>query len=277
MEFNIQDIQIRIKVVNKLIKRFNNEYEEAMTGCPPSMQVELTEHIQSLLEKLKRYAVTTEEEADYLYSLLLSEDMELLKKYGKLLRPYWSQRLPIYFDFRWVLLHKEIFDMEEFNAVPQGGQALRPEEAVYFAITCQRMLKNSLLGAMLLVEPEGIRDYEQPVISIEPEAATDKAYTKSRQLLAIHYLLYTGFGLEPRSSAGVSSLARFAHLLTGTAFTNLQNSELYKKYLRMPNYKAGNELVSDLQFIRPYFNDLGITEAVKQIDAEISRAKNDQA
>jgi len=40
----------------------------------------------------------------------------------------------------------------------------------------------------------------------------------------------------------------------------------------MPNYKKGDQLIADLKFIKPYFEQLNIERAVELIDEEIKRA-----
>ena len=40
----------------------------------------------------------------------------------------------------------------------------------------------------------------------------------------------------------------------------------------MPNYKKDEQLIVDLKFIRPYFEQLHIEKGVKLIDEEIQRA-----
>ncbi len=60
--------------------------------------------------------------------------------------------------------------------------------------------------------------------------------------------------------------------MTGTKITNIQNSDIYKKYSKMPNYKKSEHLIADLKFIRPYFEQLHIEKAIQLIDEEIQRA-----
>ena len=85
-------------------------------------------------------------------------------------------------------------------------------------------------------------------------------------------MLKAGWGIEHRDSHYVSAVARFAHLMTGTKITNIQNSDIYKKYSKMPNYKKDEHLIADLKFIRPYFEELHIEKAIQLIDDEIQRA-----
>jgi len=40
----------------------------------------------------------------------------------------------------------------------------------------------------------------------------------------------------------------------------------------MPNYKKSDQLIADLKFIKPYFEQLNIEKAVELIDEEIQRA-----
>ena len=78
-------------------------------------------------------------------------------------------------------------------------------------------------------------------------------------------------GIEHRESSSVSTIAKLVHLLTGTKLTSLQNSAIYKKYLLMPNYKQGESLIKDLKYIRNYFEDAGLQDALVAIDLEINR------
>lgn len=122
------------------------------------------------------------------------------------------------------------------------------------------------------------KDTEQDTnlpFNVNEDNVKDKELTKSRQLLAVHFLLQSGFGIEPRSSVSVSAITRFAHLLMGVPFTTLQKSDIYKKYRLMPNLKKGKELINDLRFIRSYFAELNIVAALKLIDDEINREINE--
>jgi hypothetical protein len=111
--------------------------------------------------------------------------------------------------------------------------------------------------------------------SISEADEHDTEITKSRQLLAVYYLLKAGFNLEHRVSGNVSQIAKFVHLMTGTKFTTIQNSDIYKKYLKMPNYKKDRELIKDLKYVRSYFSELALHNVVQLIDEEINKAKSE--
>lgn len=273
MEANNGHTAIRRQVVNKLTTTFGHEYKETMARYPAEVQAELTEHLKGLMEQLAEYADRDMDSG--VYAAVMEGEKGLLKKYGNRLMPYWEKKFTLYFAFDFVLAEKGVFTTDEYNAVPVGGQSLHPAEAAAFAGNCVRLLDVSLPYIMLQTAPNGPEVADAPGDD-DARPQTGHEFTKARQLLAIHYLLSAGFGLGPHTGPDVSSLARLAHLLTGTPYTSLQNSEIYKKYRHMPNFKKGPGLVSDLLYIRSYFAELGLDGAVKQIDMEITREQREK-
>jgi hypothetical protein len=267
-----QTITPRHQMVALLAQKFASEYKEVMQHYQPEQQLELTEHLLLILSFLKHCVSGNESET---YPELVAKENLLLTKYGKLLEPYKNAHFEKYFDTDIVLTEKDIITTEEFNRLPSTEQGLSFNETLDFVKICSNVLYKEREFLILRKAPSlNVKDDTvKELLTVKQEADNSKEFTKARQLLTLHYLLSSGFGIEPRGNTSVSSLARFAHLITGTSFTSLQNSELYKKYRLMPNYKKGLELISDLQFIRTYFADLGLTEAVNQIDAEIRREK----
>jgi hypothetical protein len=273
MEANNQHTAIRRQVVNKLTARFGQEYKETMARYPAEVQAELTEHLKGLMEQLVEYADRDMDSG--VYAAVMEGEKGLLKKHGNRLVAYWEKKYTLYFAFDFVLAEKGVFTTDEYNAVPLGGQSLHPAEAAAFAGNCVRLLEVSLPYIMLQTAPEGLNGAEGSVNETgQPE--TGHEFTKARQLLAIHYLLSAGFGLGPHTGPDVSSLARLAHLLTGTPYTSLQNSEIYKKYRHMPNFKKGPGLVADLLYIRSYFAELGLDVVTRQIDNEVAREQKER-
>jgi hypothetical protein len=271
MEANKQPTAMRRQVVNKLTMRFNKDYTETMEGCPPDLREELTGHLTGLMERLAIYAGGDMS----VYAAVAEGEKALLKKHGNRLAAYWEKKFILYFDFDIVLAEKEVFTTGEFNAVPEGGQSLLPAEALAFAGNCIRLLDVSL-PYIMLQSPPGQTPGGEGAGEMTGQPQTGQEFTKARQLLAIHYLLMGGFGLGPQNGPDVSALARLAHLLTGTPYTSLQNSEIYKKYRHMPNFKKGPGLVADLLYIRSYFAALGLDAVVKQIDSEVQREQKEK-
>ena len=120
-----------------------------------------------------------------------------------------------------------------------------------------------------LQSPENITETGEPEISV----LKNKDHTTRRQTLAIHYLdSHFKINREGKDAA----LGRFIQFLTDKNIDNiiktlrnpLKNSE--KKKIR-----ADEELLKDLKYIRIYFEDLGLTAIIKQIDKDIAAISED--
>jgi hypothetical protein len=261
----------RDQAVALLVKRFIKDYRHAIINHELPVKLELTEHLLFALDLIFLHAHTNN---DNIYSYYLELEDELLRKYRKTFKPYLVQQFFRYFWFEEVLLEKEIYSKEAFYNLEHEWRRLSGEEITDFVEQCRDFLYYARTIIYLQLEPEAAGTEQiklaMPAISEQPEPA-DKDFTKARQLLTIHYLLKAGWEIEPRSSHPISDIVRFAHLLTGTKFTSLQNSDLYKKYMQMPHFKTGEQLVADLKFIRPYFEQLHIEKAVQLIDDQIQK------
>lgn len=255
----------RLQIVPLLTQRFVRDYEDAAKHYELPQQLELTEHLLQVLELFRQY---DQNEPEVTYGQLRKIEEALLKKYRKTLKPYLDKMFHKYFYFETVLSEKDIITPEDFYRLTPDQQGLTVNETKQFIQVCYNSLYNAKIFLYLRMEPETALQAPKETASIA-STEPDKDITKARQLLAIYYLLKTGFSIEHRDSHSVSAVARLAHLLTGTKLTSLQNSDIYKKYALMPYYKKGEQLIADLQFIRPFFADLNIQDVVKLIDEEI--------
>jgi hypothetical protein len=255
----------RFKVVPLLAQKFIRDYDDAVKQYELPQQLELTDHLLAVMDLMEQYTETTD---DAIWKQYSEKEDAFLKKYGKTLKPYAEKYFYKYFSFDIVLAEKEIYSGEEFNRLTADEQGLTLNERLSFIRWCRNSLYNARTFLYLQMEPENA---EVPTaISEQPDP--DREATKARQILAIYYLLKAGWGIEHRDSHTISAVARFAHLMTGTKITKIQNSDIYKKYSMMPNFKNGEHLIADLKFIRPYFEQLHIEKAVQLIDDEIQRA-----
>ena len=261
----------RNQAVALVAQKFVREYYATIQHYKLAQQLELTEHLLDVLELIRQYTASPNEN---LWKQYTDKEEALLKKYGKTLKPYVDTGFYKYFDFTLVLAEKGIYPDNSFNHLAPEEQGLTVNEILLFIRLCLNTLYNAKTFLSLQLEPETalIEPTTAPAGQDEPE----REITKARQLLFIYYLLKTGFNIEHRIDAPSSAIiARLAHLMTGTKFTNLQNSDIYKMYSEMPYYKIGEPLISDLRFIRPYFEKLKIQGAVKLVDEEIQRAINE--
>jgi hypothetical protein len=171
-----------------------------------------------------------------------------------------------------VLAEKDLYTANEYNKLPADEQGLTDKEIITFLLTCQKTLNNSL-ERLYMEEPTEKAQTIKPVSKEESLGdQPDKEITRSRQMLVVYYLLKAGFNIEHRKSSNVSDVAKFIHLMTGTKFNGLSNSDIYKKYKAIPFHKEGAMLIKDLKFIRPYFESLEINEAVKMINEDVEKA-----
>jgi len=255
----------RFQVVPLLAQKFIRDYDDTVKDYGLPQQLELTNHLLGVLDLMEKYAETT---GDAIWKQYSEKEDALLKKYGKTLKQYADKYFYKYFSFDIVLAEKEIYSGEEFNRLTPDEQGLTLNERLSFIRWCRNSLYNARTFLYLQMEPENA---EVPA-ALSGQADPDREATKARQLLAIYYLLKAGWGIEHRDSHTVSAVTRFAHLMTGTKITKIQNSDIYKKYSLMPNYKKSEQLIADLKFVRPYFEQLHIEKAVQLIDDEIQRA-----
>ena len=71
-------------------------------------------------------------------------------------------------------------------------------------------------------------------------------------------------------------MTQLAHMLLGKKFTTLQNSSIYKKYKKLPNFDSTSQLVKDLRHIRPYFEKLDLQSIVELINKDLKTAESDK-
>jgi|GEM_PF-4487286 len=101
---------------------------------------------------------------------------------------------------------------------------------------------------------------------------TSLKLTQSQWVL-VYYYFFKQNGLEPRVNIDISPLARFIHLATGIKYSTVQNSDIYDKLSKAPNFKVDKELLKDLEKIRPIFENYGFNEIVQVVDREIDMCK----
>ena len=102
---NKKEITPRHLLVPLLAKKFTAQYRDVIKHYQSEQQLELTEHLLVVLEFLKQWANGYENTA---YPELEAKEAVLLKKYGKLLKPYKDYHFEKYFDTSIVLTEKDI-------------------------------------------------------------------------------------------------------------------------------------------------------------------------
>ncbi|MEO6731923.1 MAG: hypothetical protein ABIN01_11960 [Ferruginibacter sp.] len=108
----------------------------------------------------------------------------------------------------------------------------------------------------------------QQSINLEPVKENNKEFTTARQVLAINYLLEE-LNID-RSNTTLTEIARFIQFLTGkeTGVAKINDTTIYKK-VKQPFSKTDKAAEKDLQYIRTYFENLGLQSIVKKLNKEI--------
>lgn len=97
----------------------------------------------------------------------------------------------------------------------------------------------------------------------------NKDFTTARQVLALHYLLKQ-LGINMVDSP--SSIAKFIQFLTGREANanRIQDTTIYKKVVK-PFSLNDKTLKRDLEFLVPYFKEIGLAAVVKDIEDEMAK------
>ncbi len=282
-------IPIRTKDVYKLANRFIKDLDRATLAVSPVLALEITNHLLIVLDFLARFAPDRSEE---IYSAYAAAEEAFVRKWGILLKPYRQQQFHLYFGFDQVFAHKDVYSPEAYNELEE--QSISEAEVRRFINIAQRVLGNCRDSFLELQPPSDealailAKDKSQPVnpalgmvgqavnAGINKTATQDeesesagKDFTKARRLLAVYFLLKAA-GLETSNTPKTAKIV-FIHLLFGEKFTSLPNSGIYEKYMKMPHFKRGKNLLSDLEFIRPYFEALEFLPALQLIDEQLAQ------
>ena len=241
------------------------EMDAVLAHYEPIQQIELTEHLITMFKEVAEYYKTRD---NAVYKIYAERQEALLKKYGRLFRPFASKRFDYYFDFDRLLSLQDYYTDEEYNQLV-SNEDLSQQDIDELTFSMNNFLSGKLHYLRLEMEPQ----FETASKSTVNED-DDKQMTEARRLLTIYYLLKSTLGIEHRIHGDVTAYARFAHLLLGKKFSKMADSSIYKKYKKLPNFNKGKQLIADLEYIKPYFQQLNLQNAVELIDKEIANENN---
>jgi len=113
--------------------------------------------------------------------------------------------------------------------------------------------------------PDEVETSKSNIIEVEQEEK-NKAFTLARQNLVIHYLLkHSGIS----SYIDKTNIARIIQLLTGREGNKKAEDTRVYRFVKSP-FLSDKNLKRDLQFIRPYFENLGMQAIIDDINKEIN-------
>jgi len=244
------------------------DIQEVLGNYNLEQKIEVVEHFIKLFEELKEYSETK----DFVEPLkqFTNRELELLKRYRSAYKPYEIKNFVGLFDLDNVLLDKGYFTEEEFKKLTKEKRRLPEQDLISFCSFMDNALREKLYSIYI----EDGADQEN-LANIQQKEENDKEMTEARRLLALHYLFKATLGKDYRLRTDISVYARFAHLLLGKKITKLQNSNIYKKFKELPTYNKGRQLIQDLNYIKPFFMELEIQNAIELIEKQIEKTTNE--
>jgi len=246
------------------------QVEDVLATYKGVQRVEIAEHLLQTFTNIAEFYMTSNENV---YNTFIQREEALLKRYGKAFKPLVSKNFYKLFDFQLVLTETEYYTSEEFNALEDQVNQLIPQDIQDWTNSIKFYLRRELQAMYLDQEPEFEISTDEELSGATKFA--DKEMTEARRVLAVYFLLKAGFNVEYRSTNSAHSsvaITRLIHLLHGKPFTTAQNSSLYAKYKKMPEYNSGTVLVKDLRYIRQYFEALDMKNILELIDEQIKYA-----
>lgn len=97
-------------------------------------------------------------------------------------------------------------------------------------------------------------------------SANQQQITRSQQVLITYYFIRL-LGKKPHK--GVSKYADALHTFLGLPYSQIRNSELYKKLLNPLTYSSAKATLINLSVVRTFFEKLDFAQALQLIDADI--------
>jgi hypothetical protein len=244
------------KLIDQLIAPFETE-----------QRIELSEHFLRTFSEVEEYYTARTEEVRERHR---QRDTALLKKYGKAYKAIANAHFSRLFDFTTLLVETGYYTSEEFNQLKDQENQLSRLDIEQLVHAISSFLDYSMAFSYMEREPQFEAKKTEDLSGTRGES--DKEMTEARQVLAVYFLLKVGFNVEYRSANIAHSsvaIARLIHLLHGKPFTAAQNSSIYAKYKKMPEYNSGTVLVKDLRYIRQYFEALDMKNVLELIDEQI--------
>lgn len=243
------------------------EIKDVLAHYQPEQRVEMTQHLISVFWNVINYHKTRDEN---ILTEFRNGEQELLFKYGKKFKPYHDKHFHKLFNLQGLLLAKGYYTDEEFKRLKGEDGELSQEDVSVWIARVLKYLHIDRYYSLMEIDPES-----EQIKALEIHGANeeqDEEMTEARQTLAIYYVLKAGFGIEARHGHDISKVARFAHLMSRRKITSVQNSSIYEKFKVLPYYKKHENLIEDLNFIRPFFEELDMQKILDLIDQELERA-----
>lgn len=132
------------------------------------------------------------------------------------------------------------------------------------------LLANYRAVQELLIEfsdqPVEISETRESFDQLNTNHANQQQITRSQQVLITYYFIRL-LGEKPHK--GVSKYADALHSFLGLPYSQIRNSELYKKLLNPLTYSSTKATLINLSVVRTFFEKLNFAQALHLIDSDI--------
>ncbi len=107
------------------------------------------------------------------------------------------------------------------------------------------------------------------------EMGISKLTLTNNQITLVFYYFLMSIGIKFRHDINISHLAKFIHLIGCKEFKSLNNSDIYKRLKKAPNFVKDKELIKDLEAIKPLFIKNDLKSVIQLINNEIDQAQSE--
>lgn len=125
------------------------DYEASVAEFPEDKKIEFIEHLLECLDIIDTYISNPSKENWDVYA---KKETDFLKKHGKRLAVYRQKKMHLYYGNN-VLVEKDIYTIEEWNALSPEKQTLSPKELSSFVYLCRNSLCNERDYLLLAQSP----------------------------------------------------------------------------------------------------------------------------
>lgn len=108
-----------------LAKKYQKDYEASIAEFPLNKKIEFVEHLMECMDVIEVYLSNQTKEN---WKTYVKKENTFLKKHGNRLKVYRQKKMYLYYGDSSVLVEKEIYTVDEWNALREGQQKLSPQE-----------------------------------------------------------------------------------------------------------------------------------------------------
>lgn len=167
-------------------------------------------------------------------------------------------------------LYVEALEQEETSIlalIDQDRQLLNcPTRKVIVLVANYRAIQELLIEFSDQPIETSVNNERFDLLNESKTSPNQQQITRSQQVLITYYFIQL---LGKKPTKGVSKYADALHAFLGLPYSQIRNSELYKKLLNPLSYSSTNATLINLSVVRTFFEKLDFAQALHLIDVDI--------